>query len=171
MKNKPLLINTGLLLTVAALLFRVYLPLTEEVSSLQQELRQVEKQVETLKQLQGKPAESSKSARTKLYALPERQVSRLGLELEQLANDHHLQILSLAPGYSDSQELPKLHLTVTPYQVKVKAQEAVGFAEMMAALEKTFPELTVKSFRYEKEVGVLDLYLLTSSQEERFFAP
>ncbi len=166
--KKLLLMNTGLLLGVAALFFRVYLPVVEEIGLQNQQLKQYEQQLRTLKASVLPVASQEKQ---QVQALPESELEHLSEELEALAQKHHLTLIQVEPIKNQAEKLSKYKLTLTPYTLGFAGKEPQAFAEMLAELKSRFPELSVEQFEYSKEVATVEARLLTSSKSVRLFAP
>jgi hypothetical protein len=169
--KKILLINTALLLGVAAIFFRAYLPVTEEISGLNQQLKSLEKQLHTLK---AQPVEKSDSDQPKgrqLHALPEGELEHLSQQLAALAVRHNAKLVQVEPDKEQAESISKLKLKLIPYEMGFTGKDPRQFSELLAALENDFPELVIQKISYEKEIGIVEAKLLISSQGVRLFTP
>src|SRR5688500_1206631 len=98
-KKKTLLMNLGLLLGVAAILFRGYLPVAEEITLQNQQLKTYENQIASLKSSAGtSPSEKEiSSPNMKVFALPQDSLEHISQELEVLAHKPGMKFIQIEP--------------------------------------------------------------------------
>jgi hypothetical protein len=169
-KQKRLALNIALLLGCTAVLFKAYLPVADEIQALNQEMRTYESQQKTLKMRYGGKT-PDKIENHKAYAVPEAEVEHMGPQLETLAGKHRMKLIHLEPDNEKAESIAKLKIRLVPYTLAFSGKDMTDFARLLSEIESGFPEVVVRSLRYEKEVGTLDVLVLTSTQNVRLFAP
>lgn len=169
--KRLLMINTALFLGVAAIFFRVYLPVTEEITGLNQQLKSLEEQIDTLKNQSPGQKTVTTPGKRQLSALPESETEHLSQELAVLAAKHEMKLIQVEPNQEQAETVPRLKAKLTPYEMGFSGKNPQDFAELLVGLEKKFPELIIQAFTYDKNIGTVDAQLLTSSQSVRLFSP
>jgi hypothetical protein len=169
--RKRFFINTGILLGVAALFFRGYLPLTEEIASQNEQLKTVARQLDTLKREAPSTPQGEPSGQMQIYAVPEPEIEHFSQELETLAQKYQMKLIHIEPDPDHRETFSKLKVSLIPYNLGFSGKDPRQFAALLADLETSFPEVSVQSFHYQKEVASLEAQVLTSSQSVRLFSP
>lgn len=169
--KKLLIINAALLLGVAAIFFRVYLPVTEEIIDLNQQLQSLEDQIDTLKSSSDGQKVSSQTKSRQIAALPEGEMEHLSQELAALANKHDMKLIQVEPDSAQAEMVSRLKIKLTPYAIGFSGKNPQEFAELLAGMENSFPELVIQTFSYDNNIGTVDAKLVTSSQSVRLFTP
>lgn len=169
--NKILCINLGLLLGLAAILLRGYLPVVEEISLQNQQLKHYERQIAGLKAESTNHRPASNTATTRVFALPQDSMEHLSQELEVLARKEQMTFIQVEPNPEQAESVERWKVKITPYTMGFAGKDPLQFANLLTQLESQFPEFGIKTFTYRKEVGTIEALLLTSNQSIRLFTP
>jgi hypothetical protein len=166
--RKLFVINTALLSGLALVFFRAYLPVTEDITDLNLQIKSLEKQFNSFK---NHASVDKVATQTVVHALPDTQVESLSQQLEALGVKHAMTLITLNQQPEKSRKIPRLDLTITPYKIGFSGKSLIQFSALVADLEMTFPELTIEALHYDNMTGSLDVQLLTSSKSVRLFSP